>query len=67
MNKFLLTLAAGIAIGIVVAPHKGSKTRKIIRDGFDEYKDKATDMANDIIDGVDRTYTRVKNKFNSAI
>ena len=67
MNKFLLTLAAGIAIGIVVAPDKGSKTRKKIRDGIDEYKDKATDMANDIIDGVDRTYTRVKNKFNNAL
>jgi gas vesicle protein len=67
MNKFLLTLAAGIAIGIVVAPDKGSKTRKKIRDGIDEYKDKATDMANDIIDGVDRIYTRVKNKFNNAL
>lgn len=67
MNKFLLTLAAGIAIGIVVAPDKGSKTRKKLRDGIDEYKDKATDMANDIIDGVDRTYTRVKNKFNNAL
>ncbi len=67
MNKFLLTLAAGIAIGMVVAPDKGSKTRQKIRDGIDEYKDKATDVANDIIDGVDRTYTRVKNKFNNAI
>ncbi len=62
-----MTLAAGIAIGMVVAPDKGSKTRQKIRDGIDEYKDKATDVANDIIDGVDRTYTRVKNKFNNAI
>ncbi len=67
MNKIILALAAGVAIGLLVAPEKGSKTRQKLRDGFDEYKDKATDAANDFVDKVDRTYTKVKTKFNNAI
>jgi len=38
MNKFLLTLTAGIAIGILIAPRKGSETRKILSDGLDDLK-----------------------------
>ena len=39
MNKFFLALTAGIAIGILIAPAKGSETRKKIKDAVDELKD----------------------------
>ena len=46
MNKTFLTLLVGIAIGILVAPGKGSDTWKKLVDGFDEYKDKGADLVN---------------------
>ena len=46
MNKTFLTLLVGIGIGILVAPAKGSDTWKKLVDGFDEYKDKGTDLVN---------------------
>jgi gas vesicle protein len=46
MNKTFLTLLVGIAIGILVAPAKGSETWKKLADGMDEYKDKGTDLVN---------------------
>ncbi len=39
MNKFFLTLTVGITIGVLLAPAKGSVTRKKIRDTLDELKD----------------------------
>jgi gas vesicle protein len=48
MNRFLTTLLAGVAIGILIAPAKGSETWKRFTKGLDEYKDKVSDEANDI-------------------
>jgi gas vesicle protein len=48
MNRTFLVLLTGIAIGILIAPAKGSETWKKIVDGFDDYKDKATDKANEL-------------------
>jgi gas vesicle protein len=48
MNRFLMTLLAGVAIGLLIAPAKGSETWRRLVDGLDEYKDKVSDEANDI-------------------
>jgi len=56
MNKFFLTLTAGIAIGILVAPAKGSETRKKIKDAVDELKDEW-----------DRLLNREERMVNNAI
>jgi hypothetical protein len=48
MNKILLTLLAGVAIGLLIAPGKGSETWRRVVDGLDDYKDKVSDEANDI-------------------
>ncbi|GAC1661937.1 MAG: hypothetical protein NVS9B7_29950 [Flavisolibacter sp.] len=48
MKSTFLTLLAGIAIGILLAPTKGSETWKRLVDGFNDYKDKATGEANDL-------------------
>ena len=56
MNKFFLTLTAGIAIGILIAPAKGSETRKKIKDAVDELKDEW-----------DRLLNREERMVNNAI
>jgi gas vesicle protein len=66
MNKILLGLLAGIAIGVALAPDKGSKTRQKIRDGFDDFKKKATDAARDFADEVDKGFEKVKTRFDNA-
>jgi len=67
MNKFLLTLLGGIVIGILVAPDKGSKTRQKLLDGFDDYKDKASDTANDLMDKADGALAKGRTKVNNII
>lgn len=66
MNKILLGLLAGIAIGIAIAPEKGSKTRQKFREGFDDFKRKATDAAKDFADEVDKGFEKVRTTFNGA-
>jgi len=39
----------GIGIGLLVAPDKGSKTRKRLRDGFRDLKDDAEEEADELI------------------
>lgn len=48
MNKIMVSLLAGIAIGLLVAPAKGSETWRRLVDGLDEYKDKAIDGSEDV-------------------
>ena len=49
MKKALYLILAGVAIGILVAPDKGSETWRKLKDGFDDWKDGAMDQLNDIV------------------
>ncbi len=49
MKKLLFILATGIAVGLLIAPEKGSDTWKKLMDGLDDIKDKAEDEINDLI------------------
>jgi gas vesicle protein len=60
-------LLAGVVIGIALAPDKGSKTRQKIRDGFDDFKRKATDAAKEFADEFDKGFEKVKTKFDDAL
>jgi gas vesicle protein len=66
MSKLLLGLLAGVAIGIALAPDKGSKTRQKIREGFDDFKKKAGDAAKEFADEVDKGFEKVRTTFNGA-
>jgi len=46
MNKSLMLIMTGIAIGLLVAPDKGSKTREKISDKLDDIKDRSNDAIN---------------------
>lgn len=67
MNKILLGLLAGIAIGIALAPEKGSVTREKLRKGFDDLKNKAGDAAKEFADEVDKGFENLKTRFNNAV
>jgi hypothetical protein len=50
MNRFLMTLGAGVAIGLLIAPSKGSETWRKLVNGLKDYKDKVTDEADDVLE-----------------
>ena len=39
MNKLFIALLAGVAVGLLIAPDKGSVTRKKLMDGFKDWAD----------------------------
>jgi gas vesicle protein len=41
--------ASGVAIGILIAPGKGSETWKKIKDGLEDLRDQALDQVNDVV------------------
>jgi gas vesicle protein len=50
MKKALWLILAGVAIGILIAPDKGSETVKKIKDSLDDLRDKAMDSFDDMVD-----------------
>jgi hypothetical protein len=67
MNKILLGLLAGVAIGLIVAPDKGSETLRKFREGFDDAKDKASDAAEDLWQKGSKAFRNAKSKFDEAV
>ena len=60
MKKTFLLIMAGVAIGILIAPGKGSETWKKITDSLDDLKEKARKNMDDLND-------KSKNIANKAI
>ena len=50
MKKAFWLIMTGVAIGILIAPDKGSETWKKITDSLDDLKDKAGKSMDDLID-----------------
>jgi gas vesicle protein len=48
MKKAFYLILAGVAIGILIAPRKGSETWQKLMDGFDDWKDNAQDRIKDL-------------------
>jgi gas vesicle protein len=49
MKRVLLILLAGVAVGLLIAPNKGSETWNKVVDGLDDIKDKAMDEMNNLV------------------
>jgi len=65
MNRFLMTLLAGVAIGLLVAPAKGSETWRKLVNGINDYKDQVSDEANDLLDSGAQAIKNGKSKLES--
>jgi gas vesicle protein len=67
MNKTILTLLAGIAIGIVLAPDKGSETIKKIRRRVADLKDNAEDQADELVNKGKEAFRNGQSRFENAM
>jgi hypothetical protein len=63
----MLTLLLGIGIGILVAPAKGSETWKKLVAGIDEYKDKLSDEASNVMNEGKNDLNKVKSRIQSEV
>ena len=60
MKKALYLILAGVAIGLLAAPAKGSETWQKIKDRFDDLKNDGLDHVNDIIANGQAKVSQVK-------
>lgn len=49
MNKLLFGFFAGVAVGILFAPRKGSESRQKIRETFTDLSDKLIDLTKELV------------------
>jgi len=74
MAKFLTGVVAGIAIGLLIAPDKGSNTRRRISEGLNEFLGEAQDtmdaasqklggVANDYDSDMERPIAKISSDF----
>jgi hypothetical protein len=66
MNKILVGLLAGIAIGVLLAPDKGSETLRKLRSRINDYTDQAEDEADELADKAKSAINKGKKKVNET-
>lgn len=66
MKKILFVLLTGVAIGMLLAPEKGSETWKKLVDGLDDIKDKALDEMNSLMDKSKSLIAKGEDKAQTA-
>lgn len=66
MKKILVGLLAGIAIGVLLAPDKGSETLRKIRSRINDYTDQAQDEADDLADQAKSAINKGKKKVDES-
>jgi gas vesicle protein len=65
---FLVGAAAGVAIGILYAPEKGSVTREKLSFKLDKYRKMLQDLVNDLIEGKETPLTsEAKNQGQKVV
>jgi gas vesicle protein len=67
MNKVLFALLAGVTIGVLLAPDKGSATVKKLKDKLDDLTDRAKDQGDEWLGKGKRAYKEGKSALSEAI
>jgi hypothetical protein len=67
MSKVLTALLAGIAIGILVAPRKGSETRRRILDGALDIQDDINDFIQDTSENINSGLASAENQASDLL
>ena len=58
----LAGIAAGVSLGILFAPHKGSKTRRMIVAKGEEYTDELEEKFNSLLKSLNEKYEAICKK-----
>ncbi|MEO8960351.1 MAG: YtxH domain-containing protein [Ginsengibacter sp.] len=66
MMKIVKAFTAGVVLGILFAPQKGTKTRKRISKIFKDYKEDVKDYAVDVVDKVESKVHSAKKSIKKA-
>lgn len=64
--KIVKAFTAGVVLGILFAPQKGTKTRKRISKIFKDYKEDVKDYAVDVVDKVESKVHSAKKSIKKA-
>jgi gas vesicle protein len=65
MNKFLITLLTGVAIGVLIAPAKGAETRRKLVNRFNDLTEDLSDEVNDLYNSGKSLLAEVKTDASS--
>ena len=66
MNKLLTGLAVGVAIGMLLAPDKGSVTRKKLMEKGEDLKDMFNDFVDSLADRIDSLRNQAEDVVDAA-
>lgn len=63
----LAGIAVGVAVGILLAPDKGSETRRKISEKYNDFSEELKDKITDLVDTVKDEYGNVRDKANDLV
>ncbi|MEO8761311.1 MAG: YtxH domain-containing protein [Bacteroidia bacterium] len=67
IGALLLGAAVGVAIGILLAPDKGSETRKKMSEGATDLANDAEEEIKDVIDALKKKITEMENTLSNGL
>ena len=67
MNKILYSLLAGVVVGLLLAPDKGSETLRKLRTRFNEYRDQAEDQADELAGKARKAFSKGRDAVNDTL
>jgi gas vesicle protein len=67
MNKVMFSLLAGVAIGLLLAPDKGSETLRKLRSRLNDYKEQAEDEADELAGKARKAFNKGRSTVSNSL